>query len=146
MSSSYWSWGKMSDDSETSFTSIPSTKTLDDDVYHKQKRLIHVLGGGLVVSVAMIVALASYVFIQLSNNTTCSSSSHGPITSHELAPLTQNTTRFLPYQMLYMDADNMWTPKLPYLYDQTVVDIEYKIVPLSIFKGNISIVTNVASF
>jgi len=136
----------MSDDSETSFASLPSTKPLGADVYNKQKRLIHVLGGGLVVSVAMIVALASYVFIQLSNNTTCSPSSQGGMTTKELTPLAQNTTRFLPYQMLYMDGDNMWTPKLPYLYDQTVVDIEYKIVPLSIFKGNISIVTNVASF
>jgi len=48
--------------------------------------------------------------------------------------------------MLYEDAGNHWYPALQYLYNQTVIDIDLNIVDLDIFRGNISIVTNVASF
>jgi hypothetical protein len=70
--------------------------------------------------------------------------------SYKLAASTtsssQNTSRFWPYQMLYEDSANNWLPSQGYLYNYTDIDIDLNKVDLRMFRGNISIVSNVASF
>jgi len=48
--------------------------------------------------------------------------------------------------MLYEDSANNWLPSQGYLYNYTDIDIDLNKVDLRIFRGNISIVSNVASF
>jgi len=57
-----------------------------------------------------------------------------------------NPTQFGNYSMLYIDPSNQWTPSDMFLFNQSTVDIDLNKVPLSRYQGNITLVTNVASF
>jgi len=48
--------------------------------------------------------------------------------------------------MLYQDPKNLWKPSDHFLFNQTAVDIDFVPRHLSEFIGNITLVTNVASF
>jgi len=48
--------------------------------------------------------------------------------------------------MLYEDPSNQWTPSQQFLFNQSAVDIDFQLRHLAEFNGNITLVTNVASF
>jgi len=48
--------------------------------------------------------------------------------------------------MLYIDPKNEWTPSDRFLFNMSSVDIDFGKVPLDRYLGNITLVTNVASY
>ena len=62
---------------------------------------------------------------------------------HAPAP---NSSQYGQYPMLYEDPNNQWTPAAGFLFNMSTVDIDLNKVALSAYQGNITLVTNVASF
>ena len=94
--------------------------------------------------IATILSLPAYLLLRSSE------SSDSPLLSpqHVSAPgnSSSNSSQYGNYPMLYEDPRNQWKPADGFLFNMTSVDIDLNKVPLSQYRGNITLVTNVASF
>ena len=98
----------------------------------------------LTLLLTTIIALPTYLLLR---STTPSTSSLA------LSPAAQsvhsavaNASQYGNYPMLYEDPRNQWTPAAGFLFNMSSVDIDLNKVSLSVYQGNITLVTNVASF
>ena len=92
------------------------------------------------LSVLLVAAISIPLYLFSSSSSTLPSPHQ---LYHQVPP---NTTQYGSYPMLYLDPRNRWTPSDRFLFNQSTVDIDLNKVPLSRYKGNITLVTNVASF
>ena len=91
-----------------------------------------------------IVSLPAYLLM-------CSASSSDstpalPFDAQFVQPTLSNSSQYGDYPMLYEDPNNQWTPSAGFLFNMSSVDIDLNKVSLSAYRGNITLVTNVASF
>ena len=95
----------------------------------------------LTLLLTTIISLPAYLLLR-------SSSSSNPASAFQLraAHLLSNSSQYGDYPMLYEDPKNQWTPSDGFLFNMTSVDIDLQKVPLAWYRGNITLVTNVASF
>lgn len=96
---------------------------------------------------ATIVSLPAYLLTRSSSSPSTRNSAL-PIDAHFVDPttLSRNSSQYGLYPMLYEDPSNQWTPSAGFLFNLTTTDIDLQQVALSRYIGNITLVTNVASF
>ena len=97
-------------------------------------------------AVSFLLFAAISIPLYLFYHSTASSSSDTPNPHSIFHQVPPNSSQYGSYPMLYLDPRNQWTPQQGFLFNQSTVDIDFNKVALQQYRGNITLVTNVASF
>ena len=93
-----------------------------------------------------LVALSTYLLLASSDASSAAPSPQLAGRSVSSNSSSNGTSQYGSYPMLYEDPRNQWTPADGFLFNMSSVDIDLNDVELAQYRGNITLVTNVASF
>ena len=103
-------------------------------------------GAGFTAITLLLTAIVSLPAYLLLRSAPSIANPAAPFDGHSLRAALSNSSQYGDYPMLYEDPNNQWTPADGFLFNMTSVDIDLQKVPLAYYTGNITLVTNVASF